>query len=70
MRLEREIQEKEGLLIESGSLYIWDEPLNYIDIFSGMQIEQLLLRYQPTMLAVEHDERFQETVGTAFADIG
>lgn len=67
--------QKKKILIAAGlltpaHLYIWDEPLNYIDIFSRMQIEQLLLRYRPTMLAVEHDERFQETVGTAFADMG
>lgn len=45
-------------------LYIWDEPLNYIDIFSRMQIEDLILRYQPTMLIVEHDVRFQEKIAT------
>ena len=45
-------------------LYIWDEPLNYIDVFSRMQIEQLLLNYQPTMLFVEHDVRFREKIAT------
>ena len=45
-------------------LYIWDEPLNYIDVFSRMQIEELLLTYQPTMLFVEHDVRFRETIAT------
>ena len=45
-------------------LYIWDEPLNYIDVFSRMQIEQLLLSYQPTMLFVEHDVRFREKIAT------
>lgn len=43
-------------------LYIWDEPLNYIDIFSRMQIENVLLAYQPTILFVEHDTRFQERI--------
>ena len=66
---------KKKVLIAAGiltpaHLYIWDEPLNYIDVFSRMQIEQLILRYRPAMLAVEHDERFQETVGTGFVDIG
>lgn len=51
-------------LATSAHLYIWDEPLNYIDIFSRMQIENLLLAYQPTILFVEHDARFQEKIAT------
>ena len=51
-------------LAKSAHLYIWDEPLNYIDIFSRMQIENLLLAYQPTVLFVEHDTRFQEKIAT------
>jgi len=51
-------------LITPAHLYIWDEPLNYIDVFSRMQIEKLILRYEPTMLIVEHDVRFQEKVAT------
>ncbi len=51
-------------LITPAHLYIWDEPLNFIDVFSRMQIEKLILKYEPTMLLVEHDIRFQEKVGT------
>ena len=51
-------------LCEHADLYLWDEPLNYIDVFSRMQIEKLILQFQPTMLLVEHDVRFQKTVGT------
>jgi lincosamide and streptogramin A transport system ATP-binding/permease protein len=51
-------------LITPAHLYIWDEPLNYIDVFSRMQIENLILKYEPTMLLVEHDIRFQEKIGT------
>ena len=51
-------------LITPAHLYIWDEPLNYIDVFSRMQIEKLILKYQPTMLLVEHDTRFRETIQT------
>lgn len=47
-------------LLTPAHLYIWDEPLNYIDIFSRMQIEKLLSDYRPTMLFVEHDVRFCE----------
>ena len=45
-------------------LYIWDEPLNYIDVFSRMQLEALLLGCAPTMLFVEHDARFRDAVAT------
>ena len=55
-----------GSLITPAHLYIWDEPLNYIDVFSRMQIEKLILEFCPTMLLVEHDVRFREKVGTGF----
>ncbi|MBO4902960.1 MAG: ABC-F type ribosomal protection protein [Lachnospiraceae bacterium] len=51
-------------LLTPAHLYIWDEPLNYIDVFSRMQIEKMILSFQPTMLLVEHDVRFQEKVAT------
>lgn len=50
--------------ITPAHLYIWDEPLNYIDVFSRMQIEQLLLSASPTMLVVDHDVRFQKKLAT------
>nr|MCR5477018.1 ATP-binding cassette domain-containing protein [Lachnospiraceae bacterium] len=51
-------------LITPAHLYIWDEPLNFIDVFSRMQIENLILQYEPTMLLVEHDVRFRERIAT------
>ncbi|MBB6218624.1 lincosamide and streptogramin A transport system ATP-binding/permease protein [Anaerosolibacter carboniphilus] len=51
-------------LCEQAHLYIWDEPLNFIDVISRMQIEKLLLEYQPTILFVEHDCAFCENVAT------
>lgn len=52
-------------LCEQAHLYIWDEPLNYIDVLSRMQIEELLLQYQPTILFVEHDKVFRDKIATA-----
>ncbi len=49
-------------LCEHSHLYIWDEPLNYIDIYSRLQIKQLLRQFKPTMLFVEHDAAFQEAI--------
>jgi len=51
-------------LLTPAHLYIWDEPLNYIDVFTRMQIEKLIDIYKPTMLIVEHDVRFKEKVAT------
>ncbi len=51
-------------LLTKAHLYIWDEPLNNIDVFSVMQIEKMLMKYQPTMLFVEHDVRFRREVAT------
>ena len=51
-------------LCEQAHLYIWDEPLNYIDIFSRIQIEELILMYHPTLLFVEHDAAFREKIAT------
>lgn len=56
-------------LLTPAHLYIWDEPLNYIDVFSRMQIEELILTYQPTMLIVEHDVRFREQIATRVIDL-
>ena len=51
-------------LCQRAQLYLWDEPLNYIDIDSRIQIEALLREAQPTMLFVEHDAAFQRAVAT------
>ncbi|MFJ8526804.1 Lsa family ABC-F type ribosomal protection protein [Bacillus sp. NPDC094106] len=51
-------------LCEKAHLYIWDEPLNFIDIYSRMQIEELIQQFNPTMIIVEHDKAFQQTVVT------
>lgn len=56
-------------LLTPAHLYIWDEPFNYIDVFSRMQIEKLLLEYQPTMLFVEHDRRFREKTATKIIEL-
>ncbi len=61
-------QKKKVLIAQSLSveahLYIWDEPLNYIDVLSRIQIEDLLLAYEPTIIFVEHDKLFCDTIST------
>lgn len=51
-------------LSEHAHIYIWDEPLNFIDILSRNQIEELILKYEPTMIFVEHDRLFNEKIAT------
>ncbi len=47
---------------EQANIYIWDEPLNYIDILTRIQIEEAILKYKPTIVFVEHDEIFIKKV--------
>ena len=67
-------QKKKVLLARSicqpKHLHIWDEPMNYIDVISRMQIEQLLVKFQPTILFVEHDKAFCENVATKIVKLG
>ena len=57
-------------LCERAHLYIWDEPLNYIDLFSRMQIEELIKTVRPTMIFVEHDAAFVRNVATQIVNLG
>ena len=56
-------------ICEPMHLHIWDEPMNYIDIISRMQIEAVLKEYQPTILFVEHDKAFCENVATKVVEL-
>lgn len=58
-----------GSLCEKAHLYVWDEPMNYIDIISRIQIEKMLLEFKPTLLFTEHDRVFSERIGTKFVFI-
>lgn len=51
-------------LCERTHLHVWDEPMNYIDVISRIQIEELLLQFRPTILFVEHDRAFCERTAT------
>ena len=56
-------------LCEKAHLLVWDEPLNFIDVLSRMQIERLLLEYQPTILFVEHDSVFCNAIATRVVNL-
>lgn len=49
-------------LSKPAHLFIWDEPLNYIDVISRIQIEEIIKEAKPTLIFVEHDKRFVEGI--------
>lgn len=57
-------------LCQPAHLYVWDEPLNYIDVLSRRQIEELILQYRPTLLFVEHDRAFCSRIATRTLPVG
>lgn len=57
-------------LCEQAHLYVWDEPLNFVDVLSRIQIEKLILEHKPTLLFVEHDETFKNKIATKMLDLG
>ncbi len=51
-------------LCEEANLYVWDEPLNYIDVISRIQIEELLKESDITLIFVEHDSAFVKNLAS------
>ena len=49
-------------LCEKADIYLWDEPLNYIDVYIRKEIERLLKDSDITMVFVEHDKSFSDSV--------
>ena len=56
-------------LSQSAHCYVWDEPLNFIDVLSRIQIENLILDYEPTMIFVEHDSSFVDKIATKIINL-
>ena len=51
-------------LSKKAHIFIWDEPLNYIDVMSRIQLEELILNTNPTLIFIEHDEEFVKNIRT------
>lgn len=56
-------------LMAPAHLFIWDEPMNYVDLASRAEIEDAILAREPTLLFVEHDRRFVERVATRVIEL-
>ena len=73
MKLYSDGQKKKVLISISLSkpahLYIWDEPLNYIDVISRIQIEELIKEVKPTLVLIEHDQRFVNHIANKIIQI-
>ena len=67
-------QKKKVLLARSmcqrAHLYLWDEPLNFVDILSRVQLEDLLIQYNPTMIFIEHDQVFRDKIASKILELG
>lgn len=66
--------EKKKLLIAKSlatpaDIYIWDEPLNYVDVDTKKQLLDVILDYQPSLIFIEHDIDFVSKVKTKEIDI-
>lgn len=56
-------------LCERAHLYVWDEPLNFIDVYTRIQLENLICEFSPTMIFVEHDKTFRDKLATEIIEI-
>lgn len=51
-------------LSQKANLYLWDEPLNYLDVITRQQIIEVLKNQQPTMLLIDHDQDLIDQVAS------
>lgn len=49
-------------LTQPAHLYLWDEPLNFLDVFNQEQIIEMIKASKPSMVVVEHDQYFIDQV--------
>lgn len=59
----KKVEVAKSLTVET-PFYLWDEPLNYLDIFNYEQLEEIILLKEPTMIFIEHDDSFIEKIAT------
>lgn len=57
-------------LSDKNQLILLDEPLNYMDVYFREQLEAAILKDTPTIVFVEHDERFGKNIANKIIDLG
>lgn len=68
MGQQKKVEFSKSLGLEA-EFYIWDEPLNYLDVFNQQQIEKMIAHYKPTLLFVEHDTTFVKNTATKVIEL-
>jgi lincosamide and streptogramin A transport system ATP-binding/permease protein len=56
--------------VGKNNILIWEEPLNYLNIFSRELLEEIILEIKPTMLVIEKDKLFLSKTATKYFDLG
>ncbi len=56
-------------LAKPAHLFIWDESLNYIDVISRIQIEEIIKEVNPTLIFVEHDRKFVKDIANKVIEL-
>lgn len=68
MGQQKKVEFSRSLGLEA-EFYIWDEPLNYLDVFNQQQIEKMIAHFKPTLLFVEHDATFVKNTATKVIEL-
>lgn len=58
-----------GSLCQESNIYIWDEPLNFVDIYIRQTIEEMLEDADITMAFIEHDKAFTDKIASKSTEI-
>lgn len=66
---QKKIEIARALSLEN-HLILMDEPLNYMDLYFREQLEEAVLVLNPSLVFVEHDERFGNQVATKVITLG
>ncbi|MBN4069950.1 ABC-F family ATP-binding cassette domain-containing protein, partial [bacterium AH-315-G05] len=56
-------------LASTAELYLWDEILNYMDIYFRLQLEEAVVKYNPTLIFVTHDVSFGSKIATKVIEL-
>lgn len=51
-------------LTQNQQVLLLDEPLNYMDVLFREQLKEAIVKYEPTLILVEHEEIFARNVAT------
>ncbi len=56
-------------LATPAELYLWDEPLNYLDTYNQDQLLALLQETKPALLVIEHDQNFIDQIADTVIEL-